>query len=167
MQMLNRYFTPFALVLILSAIYFSEPDPRDYKLSLGILAASVLVNWWLSSHAYRYVGWAQRMHIIQIWINFLWAVPLFYLLQPYWAPMWLLFVMPPVTAALYVGRAHTLASAGAGAATMLLIYYKRGVFDGGPAAGMACVHAAFILVFALFVHALAQTALRLRDAQLG
>jgi len=27
MQMLNRYFTPFALILILSAIYFSEPAP--------------------------------------------------------------------------------------------------------------------------------------------
>ena len=30
MHMLNRYFAPFALFLILSAIWFSEPEPRDY-----------------------------------------------------------------------------------------------------------------------------------------
>ena len=45
MQMLNRYFAPFALILIISAIYFSEPDPAAYKLSLVILAVSVIVNW--------------------------------------------------------------------------------------------------------------------------
>ncbi len=61
MQMLNRYFTPFALILILSAIYFSQPDPRDYKISLAILLASILVNWWLSKNAYRMMGIARNI----------------------------------------------------------------------------------------------------------
>lgn len=166
MQMLNRYFTPFALMLILTAVYFSEPDPRDYKLSLAILCVSTVVNWWLSASAYRFINWARQMKALQVWLNFIWAVPLFYLLQPYWAPVWLLFVMGPATAALYMGRAMTLGVAAVSSATMLAIYYRRGVFEGGlgPAGGQAFVHAGFIIVFSLFVHGLAQAALRLRDA---
>lgn len=169
MQMLNRYFAPFALLLILSAVYFSEPDPRDFKLSLGILSASFLVNWWLANNTYRFIHWSREMRVLQVWLDFLWTVPLFWLLQPTWAPMWLLFVMAPATAALTMGRGHTLVCSGASAATMLAIYWKRGVFDGGvgPAAGMAVVHAAFVVVIALFIHGLAQAALRLRDASLS
>ncbi|MBI4375923.1 MAG: hypothetical protein HY549_05675 [Elusimicrobia bacterium] len=166
MQLLNRYFTPFALLLILSAVYFSEPDPRDLKLSLGILACSMIVNWWLAANAYRLIHWARQMKALQVWLNFIWAVPLFYLLQPYWGPMWLLFVMAPATAALYYGRGHTLLTALVSSGTMLAIYYDRGVFSHGPAGGMAFVHACFIIVFSLFVYSLAQTALRLRDAAL-
>lgn len=167
MQMLNRYFTPFALILILSAIYFGEPEPRDYKLSLAILGASILVNWWLSANTYRFIRWSRQMRSLQVWLNFLWAVPLFYLLQPYWGPMWLLFVMAPVTAALYMERWPTFGISCVSAGTMLAIYWKRGVFAAGPMAGMVTVHACFIVIFALFVHALAQTALRLRDAGLA
>lgn len=167
MHLLNRYFTPFALALILSAIYFSEPEPRAYKLSLGILFASILVNWWLSANTYRFIHWARQMRGLQVMLNYIWAVPLFWLLQPYWGPMWLLFVMAPATAALIMTRGQTLLMGLVSAGTMLGIYYVRGVFDGGPAAGMCVVHALFIVVFALFVHALAQTALRMRDAAIG
>lgn len=169
MQLLNRYFAPFALLLILSAVYFSEPDPRDFKLSLGILAASLLINWWLSANTYRFIHWSRQLRVLQVWLDYVWAVPLFWLLQPTWAPTWLLFVMAPATAALTMSRGHTLFCAGVSSATMLAIYRIRGVFDGGlgPAAGMAVVHAAFVVVIALFIHGLAQTALRLRDANLS
>lgn len=166
MQMLNRYFTPFALILILSAVYFNEPEPRDTKLSLAILAASILVNWWFSANTYRFIRWSKQMRILQVWLNFVWSVPLVYLLVPYWGPMWLLFVMAPVTAALYMGRWQTFATAVVSSATLLMVYYFRNPLE-GAALGMACVHASFILVFSLFIHSLAQTALRLRDANLS
>lgn len=165
MQMLNRYFTPFALILILSAIHFNEPEPRDTKLSLGILAASILINWWLSANTYRFVRWSRQMRTLQVWMNYLWSVPLVYLLVPYWAPMWLLFVMAPVTAALYMTFWPTLGTSLVSALTMLGVYYFRNPLE-GAALGQACVHAAFIIVFSLFVHGLAQAALRLRDANL-
>lgn len=164
MQMLNRYFTPFALILILSAIYYSEPEPRDARLSLGILGVSMFINWWLSANTYRFVRWAPHMRTIQVWLNFLWAVPLVYLLVPYWAPMWLLFVMAPVTAALYMSLLPTLGISLMSSATMMGVYYLRSPLE-GAALGMACVHASFIVIFALFVHALAQTALRLLSAR--
>ncbi len=165
MQMLNRYFSPFALFLILSAVYFSDPDPSAYRASLIILALAFAVNWWLTANTYRFIRWVRRMRQIQIWLNFAWAVPLFYLLQPYWAPMWLLFVMAPVTAALYAGFWETLLTSLAADATMLAIYYSRGVFAMGSAeAGMAATQALFIVVVALFINGLATASLRLRDA---
>jgi hypothetical protein len=163
MHLLNRFFTPFALILILSAIYYSEPEPRDSKLSLGILALSILVNWYLSANTYRFIRWSKQLKVLQIWLNFLWSAPLVYLLIPYWAPMWLLFTMAPVTAALYTSFSATLGMGVVSAGTLLGVYYLRNPLE-GPALGMACVHAAFIIVFGLFVQALAQTALRLRDA---
>jgi hypothetical protein len=176
MQMLNRYFAPFALILISSAIWFSVDNPGDwhswnpsYKYALGILAVSMIVNWWLAKNTYRFIHLTKPMKILQVWIYYVWAVPLFWLLQPFWGPMWLLFVMAPVTAAMSTDRWHTLASALISATTMLAIYYSHGLFrEGiGPQEGMACVQACFIVVFALFVYGLEQTALRLRDSALG
>lgn len=173
MQMLNRYFSPFALTLILSAIYFYEPEsagaplPFNIKLSLIILAVSTLVNWWLSANTYRFIHWARQMRVLQVWLNFIWSAPLVYLLVPYWGPMWLLLVMSPVTAALYMSWWPTLGMSLISSATMLGIYYLQGMAPEGAALGMACVHALFIVIFSLFVHGLAQTALRLRDANLS
>ena len=175
MQMLNRYFAPFALLLILSGIWFTVDNPADirhwdpsYYAALVILAASIVINWWFTANTYRFIHWSKWMRQAQIWLNFVWAVPLFWLLQPFWAPMWLLFVMAPATAALYTSRGETIVTSLVASASMLAIYFKRGVFDGGigPAGGQAIVQAAFILVFSLFVHGLAQTALRMRDAAL-
>jgi len=164
MQMLNRYFAPFALLLILSAVYFSEPEPRAYKLSLAVLTASIIVNWWLTKNMYRFYRWAWQTRALQVWLNLIWAIPLFHFLMPFWGPMWLLFVMAPATAAMYWDRWKTLGMALASAGTMLAMYRWHGVE--GVALSMALVHAAFIVVFSLFVHGLVETALRLRDAGL-
>jgi hypothetical protein len=163
MQMLNRYFSPFALLLILSAVYCSDPEPSAYHISLGILLVASLVNWWLAANTYRFIRWGRIMRHLQVWLNFLWAVPLFYLLVPFWAPMWLLFVMPSATAALYMTRLQTAGVAVVSAGTMLAIFYRNGAFAALTSGGMAIVQASFIVIFALFVHALAQNALRLRD----
>lgn len=169
MQMLNRYFTPFALALIGAAVYFNnlkEDAPGTMKTALAILAADVLINWWIGRNQYRWMSWARQLRVVQVWLNFLWAVPLFYMLYPYWAPMWLLFVMAPTAAAVTMGRARTLACAVASAGAMLLAYWSRQPLE-GVFLGMALSHAAFIVIFSLFVHGLAQTALRLRDANMG
>jgi len=160
MNLLNRYFAPFAAMLILAAVYFNEPDPRAKGMAIGVWVLSLAVNWWFSANTYRFVGWSNRLKTLQVWMNFVWAVPLFYLLFPFWGPMWLLFVMAPVTAALYLGRGQTLLTSSVSAGTLLGIYWLRGV-EGDVAWGMAFVHAAFIVMLALFIHALAETALRL------
>lgn len=163
MQMLSRYFTPFALVLILLAVQFGEAEPLTTKIAVAILIADVLLNWWIGKNQYRWVGWAGRFRQMQVWFNLVWAVPLFYLLFPYWGPMWLLFVLAPTAAALTTSKLETVLCSLAAAGSMIGIISWRQPLE-GPALGMVLSHAAFIVIFALFVHSLAQTALRMRDA---
>ena len=163
MQMLSRYFTPFALVLILLAVQFGEAEPRTTKIAIAILVADVLLNWWIGRNQYRWVGWAGRFRQLQVWLNLFWAVPLFYLLYPYWGPMWLLFVLAPTAAALTTSKLETVLCSLAAAGSMIAIIRSRQPLE-GPALGMVLSHAVFIVIFALFVHSLAQTALRLRDS---
>ena len=167
MQMLNRYFTPFALILIISAAYFRglwEEESRGTAfVALGILAADLLVNWWLNKNQYRWAGWAARFRQLQVWLNLAWSAPLFYLLFPYWSPMWLIFVMAPTAAGLTFGIAETVLCAITAAGVMIGVYWLRQPLT-GEFLGMALSQAAFIIIFSLFVHGLAQAALRLRDA---
>ncbi len=167
MQMLNRYFTPFALILIVSAAYFrglwEEESRGTAYIALGILAADLLVNWWLSRNQYRWAGWSNRFRQMQVWLNLAWSIPLFYLLFPYWNPMWLLFVMAPTAAGLTFGVVETVLCALTAAGAMVGVYWLRQPLT-GEFLGMALSQAAFIIIFSLFVHGLAQAALRLRDA---
>jgi hypothetical protein len=168
--MLNRYFTPFALILIISAVYFRLDEFRESGLQApliagGILVADLLVNWWISRNRYRWIGWAARLRQLQIWLNYVWAVPLFYLLYPYWAPMWLLFVMAPTAAALTTGLLETTLCSVVASGTMIGLYWwRQGRHLELEFLGIALSQAAFIVIFALFVHSLAQAALRMRDA---
>lgn len=180
MQMLNRYFTPFALILISSAVYFRIDDFRENfskaglralsapMIAIGILLADLLVNWWLSRNLYRWAAWAPRMRQAQIWLNYVWAVPLFYLLYPYWAPMWLLFVTAPTAAALTTSQTETVVCSVVAAGTMIAIYWSTQGYHLTPESfGNAMSQASFIVIFALLVHSLAQNALRMRDHNLS
>ncbi|MDO8757213.1 MAG: hypothetical protein Q7J64_04330 [Elusimicrobiota bacterium] len=162
MQMLSRYFTPFALVLILSAVHFGEPEKDTTKIAISILIGDVVANWWIGKNQYRWVAWAGRFRQIQVWLNLVVAIPLFYLLYPYWGPMWLVFVLAPTAAALTTSKLETVSCSLAAAGSMIGIIYARQPLE-GPFLGMVLSHAAFIVIFSLFVHGLAQTALRLRD----
>ena len=167
MNLLNLYFTPFAAAMVVAAVYFSEPDATTKYLSFGLLLFSLVINHWFSKNTYRFVGWAGRLKVLQVWLTFLWSGVLAYLLMPYWAPMWLLLTMPPVTAAMYQGRVQTLGTAAVCSASVLGLYwvYERNV--GMPLGevmwAQGALQALFIPVLAAFVHELAQTALRMRD----
>src|SRR6185312_6084899 len=147
MQMLNRYFTPFALVLILSAVYFRIDDFREAGshapfIAAGILVADVLVNWWLGRNQYRWIKWSRQLKLVQVWLP---------------------FVLAPTAAGLTASRGQTLVCALVSIGTMVGIYWSRQPLS-GEFLGVALSQSAFILIFSLFVHSLAQAALRLRDA---
>ena len=166
MNLLNLYFVPFAAVLVLVALYFSGPEAHSTsRIAFGVLAASLGVNFWFSRYTYRFVGWANALRVAQVWVSFLWSVLLFYLLFPFCAPTWLLVVLPAVAAALHQGRWQTLLTGCVSGGAVLGVYYLRwkGELAGPELWSQAFVHAAFIPVLSLFVHALAQTALRMRD----
>lgn len=161
MHLLNRFFGPFAALLVLSAMYYSEPEPARVWACAGIIALGLGTNAWIARNCYRYIRWTQALRHAQIWANYVWALALFYLLGGWWGPMWLLLLLAPVSAAVYGGRTETVLAALVSGASLLGVYWLRGV-EGGHAWGQAFVHALFLTLFPLFIHALAQASLRVR-----
>lgn len=161
MHLLNRFFGPFAALLVLSAVYYSDPERERVWASLALIVVALATNSWIAKNCYRYIRWTQVLRHAQIWANFVWALALFTLLGAWWGPMWLLLLLCPVSAAVYGSRTETLLAALGSALGLLGFYWFRGV-EGSYAWGQAYTHAAFLAIFPLFIHSLAQASLRVR-----
>ncbi|HAH30948.1 MAG TPA: hypothetical protein DCL44_01390 [Elusimicrobia bacterium] len=164
MHILNYYFTPFAVILIAFAIFFSEPERSVTYASFGLLAAAFALNYWMSANTYRLMQLTRSIRGIMVWINLLTSAALFYLLSPYWAPMWLLFLTAPAASAMFMKKWQVFLTALAAAGFMLGIYYLLGGGIGPQLLGMATTQAVFIVFFSMFTAAMAEMAVKVRDS---
>lgn len=165
LKLLNRYFTPFAILLVFSGVSFSNPNPTDAYYSLLVLAVSVAFNIATAfvamntPHLVRFLGYTRMA------VNLGFNTILFYLLGSYWGPMWLLFLLGPVAAAVYGTKQRTILSAGISSILLLGVYLVKGaIFK--QTLGQALMHICFIFFLGLFVHALSQLA-REREGKLA
>ncbi|MBI4802348.1 MAG: hypothetical protein HY796_07470 [Elusimicrobia bacterium] len=168
MHILNYYFTPFAVILIIFAIYFSEPEKSVTWASFAILAASFAVNYWFSKNAYRFMRWSRKIRSIIVWLYLITSVALFYLLGSYWAPMWLLFLIAPASSAMFMKKLQVFIVAFVSAASMLGVYYVKSLILeeslGTQLWAMASVQAMFVIFFSMFVAAMSEMILKVRDS---
>lgn len=184
MHILNYYFTPFAVILILTAIFFSQPERSVTWASFAILAAAFAANYWLGKNTYRFMQWSRHIRALTVWINLAVSAALFYLLASYWAPMWLLFLSAPAASAMFMKKTHVFLIALFSAALMLGLYLFKGIsfaMAAGPEPltfaqalsqimtetqvwGMAATHAIFIVFFSMFAAAMAEMIVKVRDS---
>ncbi len=184
MHILNYYFTPFAVILILFAIFFSQPERSVTYLSFGILAAAFALNYWLSRNIYRFMRWSRHIRAVTVWLNLAVSAALFYLLSAYWSPMWLLFLTAPAASAMYMKKWQVFGVALASSLLMLVLYMYRGAVSllaadpelaGLGAAlsqvlgqtqhlAMAVTQAIFIIFFSMFAAAMAEMIIKVRDS---
>jgi hypothetical protein len=168
MHILNYYFTPFAIILLIFAVYFSEPEKSVTYISFAILTFSFGANYWFTKNTYRFMRWMHGIRTIMVWLNLFTSAVLFYLLGSYWAPMWLLFIIAPATAAMFMSKGHVFFIAFASAASMLGVYYLKSVLLGFPFSqqlwGMALCHALFVVFISMFVAAMSEMILKVRDS---
>lgn len=183
MHILNYYFTPFAVILILLGILFSQPDPSVTYASFALLAGAFAVNFWLGRNMYRFLRWSRHIRALTVWTNMAVSAALFYMLVPYWAPMWLLFLTAPAASAMYMKKRQVFAVSLCSAAVMIGIYlYKGMAFAMSDAAGMtlaqafsaaasntqllgmAAAQAVFIIFFSMFTAAMAEMIVKVRDS---
>lgn len=168
MHILNYYFTPFAVILIAFAVFFSEPEKNVTYIAFALLGAAFAINYWLSANVYRLMQVTRSIRGVTVWINLLTSAALFYLLSPYWAPMWLLFLTAPAAAAMFMKKWQVFITALAAASIMLGIYYLRSVANGmalsSQLIAMASTQAIFIIFFSMFTAAMAEMAVKVRDS---
>jgi hypothetical protein len=153
--LVNRYFTPFALLLVGMGLALSQPKAWIAYSCVGILIFSFAFNQGTAFlvRASGSVSW--QMAFIRLYTNLAVNVVLVYLLGGFWEPIWLLFVLTPVATALYGERRQVLSVAG-GVAGLLLVTHGLRQLNAPVDWGKPLVEAIFILFLSLFVHDLSR-----------
>ncbi|PIS46638.1 MAG: hypothetical protein COT17_07615 [Elusimicrobia bacterium CG08_land_8_20_14_0_20_51_18] len=167
MHILNYFFTPFGIVLILFAIFFSEPEKNITYSSIAVLIVQFLVNFYLSKNIYKFFRHMHQVRISLVIFNIATTSIIFYLLSAYWAPMWLLFVIPPAAGAMFMKKTGTFLSSFFSALAMLFIYYLRSLIleieTSSRLWAMASCHGLFIIAFSMFLNSMSEMMLKMRD----
>ncbi len=163
-RIVDRFFTPFALSLVLSSLYLGFAEPKAKWISVGLVVFLGIFNEISAYLAKKHMEWAVPVGNTRIITNFVANIALVYLLGTFWGPMWLLFVLTPVATALYASWSRTFVTAAVSSAALLGIYYSRGL-EGSVGWGQAALHAAFIVFISLFVNSIARLVMQMKGAQ--
>lgn len=107
-HLVQRFFTPIAVLLVANGIILSEPPSPRFGLSLGLLVFSILFN----SVSLRWIDRAEetgtRRLNLRVWVNFMASVGQLHLLGANWEPAWMLLLLTPIASAIYGNRANTI-----------------------------------------------------------
>jgi len=160
-RLVNRFFTPFALVMVGAAMALGYAEPRVYHTAFAIALLLAVFNeasvWLAKKHS----EWILAIGYTRLGTNFVANIVLVYLLGTFWGPMWLLFVLTPVSTALYANWGQTLITAMVSSGALLAIYGSRGL-EGAVGWGQASLHAAFIVFISLFVNSIARMVMQIK-----
>ena len=162
-RIVDRFFTPFALCLVVSSLYLGFAETRAKNISIGLVVFLGIFNEISAWMAKRKMEWAVAIGNTRILTNFIANVLLVYLLGTLWGPMWLLFVLTPVATALYASWQRTFVTAAISSAALLGIYWSRGL-EGPVGWGQASLHAAFIVFISLFVNSIARLVMQMKSS---
>lgn len=153
--LINRFFTPFAIVLILSAIIFVDFETRVQNLVLGLLGLSIVLNLITASLIKRKPEWSGKISSLRLSANLIFNILFMYYLGSFWGPLWLLFLLTPIATGLYSSMKTTLLVSVGIASLLLLIYGLRGM-HGIVGWGQTSIHALFIVFISMFVNSLSR-----------
>ncbi|OGS43051.1 MAG: hypothetical protein A2539_02525 [Elusimicrobia bacterium RIFOXYD2_FULL_34_15] len=152
-RIVNSYFTPFATVLILVAIFIAHPGTALTFIFLGVMLFSFLFNEITNQILKKHANLAIIISNIRLFVNFLLNICIVYFLGGFWGPLWLLFVLTPIATAIYSDAKKTMIMALISSGTLLIIYLVRGL-TGIISWGQAFSHVWFIIIISLFINKL-------------
>lgn len=171
MHNMNAYFTPFAVLLTVFAIYFSALDKKTAAITFAVLLTGFALNLFLAKNEYRLFKWIHKIRVFTVFVNLAVTTAIFYLIGSFWAPSWLLYLIAPAGAAMFMGKSATFAISSVSAALMLGVYFFKSRYFGLPLGqtqwAMASIHAIFVVVFSMFVNSMANMAVKIRDSLSG
>jgi PAS domain S-box-containing protein len=160
-RLVDRFFTPFAAMLVLAATWMGFAEPGTKHVAIGLLTFVFIFNEVSVMIANKHAEWAKTIGNTRLVTNFAVNVVLVYMLGTFWGPMWLLFALTPVATALYADWNRTAITAAISAGALLAIYYSRGL-EGLVGWGQASIHASFIVFISLFVNSIARMVMQVR-----
>ncbi|HRY29260.1 MAG TPA: hypothetical protein P5079_04390 [Elusimicrobiota bacterium] len=156
-QVVNRYATPFAILLVALAIFLPSPIRSVRIIGLSLLAFSILFNLVTVGLIRRRPEILPRLKKLRLYTNLAVNVVLVYELSPYWPPIWLLLVLTPIATAIYASARQSLMT------SLLIAFLIMGihlVHGGGGLMewGQTLSRAAFVVLLSLLLNELAHEA---------
>lgn len=156
-ELVNRYATPFAVMLVLMATFFPSPIRHVRNLSLALLAFSVSFNLITLAVIRRRPELLPRLRGVRMYANLAVNVVLVYELGPYWPPIWLLLALTPIATAIYLSPRQSLTTA----LLISLLILGIQLLQGGSSLvqwGQTLSCAAFVVFLSLLLNDLAHEA---------
>ncbi|MBI4056824.1 MAG: hypothetical protein HY399_04670 [Elusimicrobia bacterium] len=149
---LNLYFTPFAISLIVLGLIILPEIPKNiFYGSMITIALTLLFNMGASSYVYNHPETWQKTGYIRMWINLVLNAVFYWMLAPYWEPVWLLLALGPIAMALYGDEDKTAWAVGV-VAVILLVHRFLKETSSPLLWGESITQIGFILLLSLFIH---------------
>ncbi|MBN1384470.1 MAG: hypothetical protein JW983_06315 [Elusimicrobia bacterium] len=152
-KLINRYFTPFALFLILAAAFLGSCSRTVIIVSGLLVFISVELNFFTVNLISDKPEKAKMVIPIRVVSNFLINIVIVYFLIDIWYPIWLLFALTPIASAVYYDEKKCFKISIISAATLLLVHFFKGT-SGLLDWGQAATYAVFIVLISMFINGL-------------
>lgn len=167
MHYFNNIFTPFGIIILLFALFFSNPDKTTTTVTISVLIIQFITNFYFSKNIYRYIKYMSKIRVGIVIFNIITTSVIFYFITAYWAPSWLLYTMPPAFAATFMKKKPTILISAFSSISMLFIYWLRSyILELNLSTAlwaMALCHALFIIVFALLINHMSELIIKMRE----
>jgi hypothetical protein len=152
---INLYFTPFAVLLILSAAYLSYPGKERVIAATLLVILTTLLNFITARLVQKLPKASKAIVNTRLIVNFLINIVLVDMLIEFWGPMWLLFVLTPVASAVYETKGKMILMTSLSCIALMGIYIHKGL-SGVVFWGQGLNHVLFIAVLAFFIKSLGE-----------
>lgn len=154
-MLVNRYATPFAILLVVLGLVLAAPAKTARDVSIALLLFSICFNVFAVGVIRKMaetLPWIKKLRML---INLAVNVVLVYELGPFWQPMWLLLALTPIATAIYEGPTQTLMVSSGTSALIIGVHLLRG--GSSPHEwGQTLSYAAFIVLLSLLINELTQ-----------
>jgi len=153
-ELVNRYATPFAILLVAVAVFLPSPVTYVRNICIALLAFSIVFNIVTVSLIRRKPQILPKLRKFRMYVNLAVNIVLVYYLSPYWPPIWMLLALAPIATAIYATPKQSMVNSMISAMVLLIIHVVQGG-SGLVRWGQTLSRAAFIIFLSLLLNDMA------------
>jgi hypothetical protein len=127
------HFTPFVVFLVALGAW-SSGFRGEALAALVMVLITAGANYAVLELMRRQPGKLRFIRSLRVAVNYLFNIPIVYLLWPYWPPAWMLLLPSIVAVALFEDRRTTAGTAALFSFVLLFVHYARGMASAATAA---------------------------------
>lgn len=151
MRLTTLYLTPFAIILVITGLLFSEQEIDSPKLILLLLFISSIFN--IGSYFYALKNRDKLVQIgkAKMMINYAVNIILVYLMIKYWSIVWFLFLLTIIVISIFEERKNVLTTITSLSLMLVMIHYHHHILF-GEKLGLMIVNIVAMFVVGLFIN---------------